>query len=109
MKKLLTFVFGIALLLSACATNKIDWQSRVGSYTYDDAVTEFGPPDKEATLTTGTKVAEWMTWKGRTQYGHTSYLGHGIVDYTASNSPDYYLRLTFDSSGKLQSFKKYAK
>ena len=109
MQKLLPLLFAIAFFLGACATDKANWQSRIDSYTYDQAVVELGPPDKEAKLTDGTKVAEWLTTPSRMQYGHTTYLGHGMVDYTASSSPNYYLRLTFDASGKLQSFKKYAK
>jgi hypothetical protein len=79
MRKLLPFIFGIAFLLSACATDKTNWQSRIGSYTYDQAVIELGPPDKEAKLTDGTKVAEWLTTPSRAQYGHTTYLGHGSI------------------------------
>lgn len=109
MRKLLPLIFGIALLLTACATTKVDWQSRVGNYTFDQAVLEFGPPDKQAKLTDGSIVAEWLTWHGRAQYGHATYIGYGMVDYSAANSPDYYLRLTFDPSARLQSFKKYAK
>ncbi len=55
----------LLLLLSVgCASTKIDWSSRIGNYTYDQAVIELGPPDKYAKLTDGTVVAEWMTRRG---------------------------------------------
>ena len=67
-----------------------------------------GPPDNDATLKDGTRVSEWMTSRGR--YGST-WMGGRRWGYmmTDPGSPDYYLRLTFDPTGKLQSFKKYAK
>lgn len=99
------------ILLAACATGpKVNWESRVGSYTYDQAVIELGPPDKSAKLTDGTQVSEWLTSRGR----QTGYVTHGgwrsgwfqVNDHIA---PDYFLRLTFDSNGTLQAAKKYAK
>ena len=109
MKKLIALVLGIAVFLTACATGpKIDWQSRVGNYTYDQAVLDFGPPDKYAKLGDGTQVAEWLTWRGRSS-GYSSYVGRGMVYYSDSSAPDYYMRLSFDPSGRLQSYKKYAK
>ena len=109
MKKLTILAFSLALLLTACATNKVDWQGRVGNYSYDQAVLEFGPPDKEATLQDGTRVSEWLTARGRSHGGFATYMGRGMVHVSNDLSPDYYLRLTFDPSGKLQSFRKYAK
>ena len=54
---LLLLFLGIAL--SACkSTPKIDWNGRVGNYTYDQAVMELGPPDKTATLSDG---KPWLT------------------------------------------------
>ena len=109
MKKLIALVFGIAVLVAGCATTpKIDWQSRVGNYTYDQAVLDFGPPDKYAKLGDGTQVAEWLTSRGRSS-GYSSYVGRNSVYYSDASSPDYYLRLSFDASGRLQSYKKYAK
>jgi len=39
----------------------VDWNSRIGSYTYDQTVTDLGPPDKQTKLTDGKTVAEWVT------------------------------------------------
>ena len=109
MRKSAILAFGLALFLTACATTKIDWQSRVGNYTYDQAVLEFGPPDKEATLQDGTRVSEWLTSRSRNHGSYATYMGRGVVYVNNDVSPDYFLRLTFDPSGKLQSFRKYAK
>ena len=98
----------MALLLSACATTKVDWQSRVGGYTFDQAVTDMGPPDKDAKLTDGSRVSEWVTSRGRYAANYASGWRRGPF-LTDPGSPDYYLRLTFDATGKLQAFKKYAK
>lgn len=101
-------------LVAGCATTaKIDWNSRVGYYTHDQAVIDFGPPDKEATLTDGTKVGEWLTHRGhahgavgfmpRYRYGYWTHFYYDTV------SPDYYLRLTFNPEGKLKEWKKLVK
>src|ERR1039458_7493673 len=51
----------LAVVLAGCVTtSRIDWASRVGNYTYDQAVAEFGPPDKAAKLSDGATVAEWQ-------------------------------------------------
>src|SRR5262245_10702323 len=67
---------GLLLIwLMGCATTpKIDWNSRIGNYTYDQAVLEMGPPDRSATLTDGTKVVEWLTARGHI-YGFSDYGG----------------------------------
>ena len=87
----------------------MDWQSRVGNYTFDQAVMELGPPDKEAQITDGTRVAEWLTYRGRTGGTWITHGRYGWVQSLDSPSPDYYLRLNFDPNGKLQSWKKYVK
>lgn len=114
----LTLVAALALLLAGCATQKVDWAARTGNYTFDQAVVEFGPPDKQAKLTDGTVVAEWLTRRGYRQaypvggyYGHCApwYYGPFYPTYIDSYAPDYFLRLTFGADGKLKSSKKFAK
>jgi spermidine/putrescine transport system substrate-binding protein len=58
MKKLLAAF--ILVLVVGCATTKIDWNSRIGQYTYDEAIAELGVPDRHAQLTDGSIVAEWL-------------------------------------------------
>ena len=42
MKRIPTLFALLLLVLSGCATTKIDWNSRVGNYTYDNAIAELG-------------------------------------------------------------------
>jgi hypothetical protein len=101
--------------LAGCATRRIDWGSRVGSYTFDQAIVEIGPPDKQAKLTDGTLVAEWLTRRGYHQiyaggfYRSSSYYEPYPLHYVDAYSPDFFLRLTFGADGRLQSWKQYAK
>ena len=105
-----------ALLAAGCATPKIDWASRVGIYTFDQAVVDFGPPDKQARLQDGTLVAEWLTRRGYTHvYPNSGFYPWGwygpvypayIDTYT---TPDYFLRLTFGPDGRLKAWKRFAR
>jgi len=97
------------VLGSGCVSPRIDWDSRVGSYTYDEAVLEMGPPDKEAVLEDGRRVCEWLTTKGgsvaTTPYGGYPYMG----SYVVSESPDLFTRLIFTPEKRLESWKKVRK
>lgn len=104
-----------------CASHKIDWNSRIGNYTHDDAVRELGPPDKSATLTDGSVVADWLTGRGiqsATVYGGPYYGRYGRHGYgwgapgmvvVDPPQPDRFLRLTFDPQGKLASWQRVYK
>jgi hypothetical protein len=104
------------LMLAGCATQKADWQARVGKYTQNQAIMDLGPPDKSAVLSDGTVVDEWLT-----EHSHViaapepyflppgSYFGPSTPDYTETYVPDYYLRLTFGPDGKLKAWEKFAK
>lgn len=103
-----------SLLLAACVTSHIDWNSRIGHYNFDQAVIELGPPDKQARLTDGTVVAEWMTSRGRTIRGGP-YFSHGFrhreafFEYDESTFPDQFLRLSFAPDGQLSAWKPVTK
>jgi hypothetical protein len=106
--------------LAGCATHKIDWSARVGTYTFDQAILDMGAPAKQATLKDGTVVADWMVQRGYTEtyyapYFYPPYYGfrHRYYYYgpmfggpIVSSSPDVFIRLTFDPEGKLKSWKK---
>ena len=116
----------LAAVLTGCATTpKIDWAGRVGSYTYDQAVTDLGPPDKSARLSDGTTVAEWLTQRGYSGgytgfdygFGYGPYCGRWPYYYSPPifhhyyepPSPDYFLRLIFGPDGKLKDWKRVRK
>ncbi|MGE3309633.1 MAG: hypothetical protein AB7O66_06660 [Limisphaerales bacterium] len=107
------------VLGSGCATPKVDWTSRIGTYTYDDAVRELGPPNKSAKLSDNSMVADWLTGRGMrtaTAYGFGAggygygrygygYMGPQMIVMDPA-TPDRYLRLSFDPDGKLASWKR---
>jgi len=115
-----TLVLALLLMLgfvfAGCSSSKpkVDWNSRVGNYTYDQAVQELGPPDKTAKLTDGTTVAEWVT--GHHSSGTGLSIGTGVFGggggvgvsqgISSGNSYDSVLKLTFTVDGKLASWAK---
>src|SRR5258705_4338099 len=101
----------LALLLAGCAsTPKADRNSRVGSFTYDQAVAEMGPPDKSATLSDGSTVAEWFIKHGSSVsfgvgtgfYSHGSSVGVGQTVGTSPAGEDF--RLPFRPDGRLNNW-----
>jgi hypothetical protein len=114
------FLLAAVVALAGCATNKINWAGRVGNYTHDQAILELGPPDKQATLTDGVVVAEWLTRRGRVAiytsgpgfYGYpgpAGYYGGFYPSYLQPGTPDYFLRLTFGPDGKLSAWKQFTR
>lgn len=105
----------LGLVFTGCtSTPKVDWNSRIGNYTYDQAVTDLGPPDKTAKLSDGTIVADWVKHShgGGLSFGVGTgfYSGGGTAVGTgvgtSTGYPDQVLRLTFGPDGKLQQVKK---
>jgi hypothetical protein len=104
----------LGLLFAGCqSTPKVDWNSRIGTYTYDQAVAELGPPDKTAKLSDGRTVADWVKHShggglsfgvGTGFYGGHTAVGTGVG--TSTGYPDRVLRLTFGPDGKLTEVKK---
>jgi hypothetical protein len=107
----------LAVVLAGCVTtSRIDWASRVGNYTYDQAVAEFGPPDKAAKLSDGATVAEWqerpehiIVTPGPYFAPPGYYLGSATPIYSETRFPADYLRLTFVPDGRLKQFKEFAR
>ena len=111
----------LALVAAGCATERIDWTARIGHYSYDQAVIDLGPPDKDAKLSDGTIVAEWLTHRGHNYYSYPPmaygyspwyygpyygpYYGGGYFD----SSPNYFLRLIFSPEGLLKTWKRFYK
>jgi len=109
----LTILALAAALIVGCQTTKpIDWQSRVGTYTFDQAVTELGPPDKQTTLSDGKLVAQWITHRnGGSSFSigtgfYTGPVGVGVGQTTGSAYPDKILTLTFGTNQVLAAFSK---
>ncbi len=101
----ITFVTG-------CTTTKpVDWDSRVGHYTYNQALTDLGPPDRQARLTDGKVVSKWFVQpqagtrinSGMSYYGSN---GFGAGQTPGSSFNDQMLQLTFGTNGTLIEWSK---
>ncbi|MGD0743622.1 MAG: hypothetical protein ABSA45_00560 [Verrucomicrobiota bacterium] len=115
MKAIVPVLFAV-LFLAGCVTQKIDWAARVGNYTYDQAVMEFGPPDKSAKLSDGSAVAEWLTQRGQVVVAPEPYLvppgcyfGPLTPMYSETYVPARFLRLVFDANGRLKTWKEFVR
>ena len=101
-----------AFIVGCKTTKPIDWNSRVGTYTFDQAVTELGPPDKQTTLSDGKLVAQWITHRnGGSSFSvgtgfYTGPVGVGVGQTTGSAYPDRILTLTFGTNQVLAAFSK---
>src|SRR5581483_4807805 len=101
-------IFALALTVAGCATEKINWQARVGNYTYDQAVSEYGQPDHRDKLPDGTLIADWMLHAGHDMIARPSYMnsanefGPAMPAFNFGYMPSYYMRLTFGPDGKLR-------
>ena len=100
----------LVVSLTGCAhRRKVDWNSRIGHFTYDQAVLELGPPDKEAQLKDGVVIADWLTFRGAPQ---RDFLFHPRSRYdfhyyhSGPPAPDQFLRLVFSPDGTMQSWKR---
>jgi hypothetical protein len=90
---------------------RADWKSRVGTYTYDDAVKELGPAERKETTSDGVLVAEWLLSEPRV-YGTTHRYGWGWRGGWATDVesfPGSFLQLQFGPDHKLSSWKKIMK
>lgn len=104
-------LFLFAAFLTGCAsTPPIDWNSRVGHYTYDQAVAEFGTPSRQAKLSGGETVYKWSA-KPNVAPINTGMSYYGSVGFTGSQNPgpgmsNQTLQLTFDTNGVLTAWSK---
>jgi hypothetical protein len=103
----------VSLALAGCkSTPKVDWNTRIGTFTYDQAVAELGPPDKTATLTDGRTVADWIKRRsGGFSFGvgtgySSGHSGVGVGQSVSTGFDDKVLRLTFDADNKLAAWSK---
>jgi hypothetical protein len=110
---LFAVLFLAATFIVGCRTvPPIDWNSRVGTYTFDQAVTELGPPDRQAKLSDGKTIAEWITHRsGGTGFGvgtgfYTGGVGVGVGQSVGSGYRDRILKLIFDTNNVLASWSK---
>lgn len=108
----LVILFLAIAFIAGCKTMpQVDWNSRVGTYTFDQAITEFGQPAKQAKLNDGKTVDQWITLHGSNGfsagggYGNGNY-GMGGSQNLGQTYKDHVLELTFGPDGKLVSWAK---
>ena len=107
------FLAALAFPLAGCKTTpKVDWNSRIGTFTYDEAVAELGPPDKFTTLTDGKIVADWITHTSGSSFSFgfgTGFPGAavGVGQTVGPNYTAHGLRLTFGPDTKLISWLRF--
>jgi hypothetical protein len=94
--------------LTGCATPPpVDWDSRVGHYSYNQAISEFGLPNRQSRLSDGKVVSKWFVQppvgprfnSGMAYYGSSHGLGAGQTPGGGCNNQ--MLQLTFDTNGTL--------
>ena len=100
----------LGLIGAGCqALQQVDWDGRIGQFSYEQAVAELGRPDGETKLAGGLRRVEWITNSGASA-GRT-LTGAGYRRATLGVLPlepteihrlrDRDLRLTFDRAGRL--------
>jgi hypothetical protein len=105
MRPLLLFATLVGILLGGCATGP-QWENRVGHYTYDQAVLELGAPDRDAILSNGMRVVEWV--RSPEIYNYPFYSRDYLFTHRStleSRVPARILRLTFGADGRLTNWK----
>jgi hypothetical protein len=101
----------VAFLAGCASPPPINWDSRIGHYTYDQAITELGTPARQARLSDGKLVSKWFIQPpvgprlntGMSYYGSTGF-NTGQTIGPSFNSE--MLQLTFDTDGKLTAWSK---
>ena len=102
MKELLLLPMAV-VLLGCNMTNLNDtWSARIGNYTYSEAITQFGPPDKNESLGNDSLVTTWIrSWDYRSiRYGSNLHLVFNknmilkkwrIENFHGTNPRDYFI------------------
>jgi len=109
---LAVLLFVVAFLTGCKTTPAVDWNSRVGVYTFNQAVADMGSPDKQTKLNDGKTVDQWITLHGN----NGVFMGGGLNNNNfgmgagqtipPQSYKDHVLELTFGPDGKLVSWAK---
>jgi hypothetical protein len=121
MKTKCLLIPALALCLASCSSrpkvdwNAIDWNGRVGHYTYDQAQTELGKPVGVSESNEG-RAAEWTIKRspqmsfgmgvGASSYGSSSATGVGVGTSVSPKPRGEYMRLQFGPDGVLKGWER---
>ena len=106
----LSILFAGAAFFTGCkTTSPVDWNSRVGVYTYAQAIADMGPPSKEMKSKDGKTVAQWITLHGSNGFVTAPAVVNGSYGMEegqpiVQSYKDHVLELTFGTDGKLVSW-----
>jgi hypothetical protein len=100
-----------AAFIAGCKTPpQVDWNSRIGTCTPDQAVAELGLPDKQSKLSDGRIVDQWITLHGSNRFSGgpavNGSFGLSAGQPIVQTYKDHVLELTFGADGKLVSAAK---
>jgi len=106
----LVFLAGSCTSGTKVSVKDIDWGSRIGTYTYEEALAELGEPDVIGQSSEG-KIAEWVLQRspnfsfglgfGSGSFGRHTSTGVGVGTSVSPPPSGEYLHLRFDKDGKL--------
>lgn len=101
---LVAALFLAAAFFTGCATTpSVDWNSRIGNYTYAQAVDELGPPNRQLRLGSGATKFKWFIQPNGSTGMSFSGVNNGF-GMSQNFNPGYNnreLELTFDTNGVL--------
>ena len=106
----LAAVFFTFAFITGCATAPpVDWNSRIGHYTYAQAVSELGPPNRQSRLSNGATVSKWFLQPSTPAAGPNNGMnnGFGVGQSINVGLDDRYLQLTFDTKGVLTDWSRH--
>jgi hypothetical protein len=104
--------FTVAFVTGCATAPPVDWNSRVGNYTYNQAVHELGPPNRQARLSNGSMVFKWFLQPnggngfGAAMPNNGINNGFGVGPNISPGFSGRYLQLTFDAKGVLTDWSK---
>lgn len=111
MKRNVIITAAAVALVAGCATApQVDWKSRVGNYTYEQAVAEMGPANNVIVLRDGSREGQWLIDRGAAplirQNLDARYTSPVYTDYGKREVPQRprYLHLVFGPDGKLDAW-----
>jgi hypothetical protein len=105
----LAVLFFAFAFITGCATAPpVDWNSRVGHYTYAQAVNELGPPNRQSHLSNGATVFKWFLQPRAPTVMPNNGMnnGFGVGQSLNVGLNNQYLQLTFDTNGVLTAWSK---
>jgi hypothetical protein len=106
-----SLVLAVAFITGCATRPPIDWDSRVGHYTYNQALNELGVPARQSRLSDGKAVYKWFVQPPVAPRFNSGMSYYGSTGFSTGQTPgggynNEMLQLTFDVDGKLTAWSK---